>query len=253
MIHRRQQTGRRASRRGFTLVELLLVVSIILLLAGAVIISFDAVTKSSQLDEGATQLEALFRFARAEAASTGRPVRVVLAGSSEISTSMSTGTVAVASGSTNAPVEGTNGAGGLGGVALHWEPDPLGAPGRFEQVRSAAPLVGQINELIRVVPADAPTNAAALPGGESDFARELAGGPETGPAPVMFYPDGSSDNAELVLMARDEEDPRRMIVRLSGMTGVLQRHLIAPDDEATAPVEPPQPVPVDPVTGPAGK
>ena len=252
---RHRQQDSRATRGGFTLVELLLVVAILVLLAGAVILGFDSMTKGSQLDEGATQLEALFRFARAEAASTGRPVRVVLSGNAETSASMSTGTVSVAaaSTSTNAPSAGTDGA---GGVALHWEPDPLGAPGKFETVFSAGPLVGQINELVRVLPAEAATNSPALSQGlpESTAFDDVAeNGNGNGPAPVMFYPDGSSDNAEVVLVARDDEDPRRMVVRLTGMTGMLQRHVISPGDEPMPPTESTPPEPVDPVTGPPSK
>ncbi|KAB2664593.1 MAG: prepilin-type N-terminal cleavage/methylation domain-containing protein [Verrucomicrobia bacterium] len=250
MTPRPHNQDSRTPRGGFTLVELLLVMSIILLMAGAVIVGFDAMTKGSRLDEGATQLEALFRFARAEAASTGRPVRVVLSGAPEPAAPMSTGVVATASGPVLPQAAETN---EPEGVSLHWERDPLGAPGQFEPVVSAAPLVGQINDLIRVLPADAATNAPASSQAAPDVSLGSAATQESGPAPVMFYPDGSSDDAEILLVARDDEDPRRMIVRLSGMTGTLQRRMVAPGDEPPAPVEPPVSAAVDPVSGPPGQ
>jgi Tfp pilus assembly protein FimT len=62
--------------RGFTLVELLLAVVLVLGMLGAVVYNFSSFQRSARLDEGAVQVEALFRFARAHAASTGRQVRV---------------------------------------------------------------------------------------------------------------------------------------------------------------------------------
>jgi type II secretory pathway pseudopilin PulG len=70
--------GRRpsATGAGFTLVELVLTVALLLLLAGAVGYSFNSARQGTQLEEGAGQLESLFRFARAQSASTGRRVQV---------------------------------------------------------------------------------------------------------------------------------------------------------------------------------
>ena len=113
--------------------------------------------------------------------------------------------------------------------------------------------MGQINDLVRVLPVEATTNAPAFSQGFPESTGEFGDSSESGPAPVMFYPDGSSDNVEVVLVARDDEDPRRMIVRLSGMTGMLWRHVIAPGDEPLPVAEPAMPEPVDPVTGPPGK
>ena len=61
-------------RAGFTLVELLLVTVLLLLMLGGVIFSFSNLRKNATLDEGASQIEALFRYARAQAASSGRRI-----------------------------------------------------------------------------------------------------------------------------------------------------------------------------------
>ncbi len=247
----------RTASRGFTLVELLLTLTLILLLAGAVIFNFGSLQRGSQLDEGATQLEALFRFARAEASSTGRPVRVILAGND------SSGNAAPAllanpadpgdsTHSTNAPAGGPP---SNGGIDLHWESDPFGAPGRFEQVAAAVPLVEQINELVRVVSPDS-TAASSDPAGTSlpgSMNFEESDHPDAPRPPVTFYPDGSSDNCEVMLMARNEDDPRRMVVRLTGATGTLHRRWVGMGEEEPPPPPVVPPPPVDPVTGPPAK
>ena len=64
----------RAARRGFTLFELVLTVSLILLLAGGVIFGWDSLQRGARLEEGADQVEMLLRFARAQAAILGRQV-----------------------------------------------------------------------------------------------------------------------------------------------------------------------------------
>ena len=62
-------------RHGYTLTELLLAIVIVLGLVGAVVFNFSTVGRTAALDEGTTQVEALFRFARAHAASPMRPYR----------------------------------------------------------------------------------------------------------------------------------------------------------------------------------
>jgi type II secretory pathway pseudopilin PulG len=60
---------------GFTLVELVLVVALLLGLLGALVYNFGPMQRGANLDEGAKQFEALVRFAGAHAASTGRAVQ----------------------------------------------------------------------------------------------------------------------------------------------------------------------------------
>jgi len=70
--------SRRSGRNhAFTLVELLLAVSLMLLVSGAVICNFGTLDRGARLEEGSTQTELVLRFARAQAASTGRKVKVV--------------------------------------------------------------------------------------------------------------------------------------------------------------------------------
>jgi hypothetical protein len=47
----------------------------------------------------------------------------------------------------------------------------------------------------------------------------------TGPtfAPITFFPDGSSDSAEIILASRNEEETRRISVTIVGATGVIRK------------------------------
>lgn len=220
---------RTLASRGFTLIEQLLTVVLMLLLLGAVVYNFSTAANGVRLDEGTTQIEALFRFARAHAESTGKQVRILFpeAESGDSAEMLS----AEAPGST---------------VRVTWEADPVGAPGVFLDLPEAASYVQSISELVSV--------QQVQPGGQSaeTTAEGIAPAPEAGDseAPgvealrspfsvVNFYPDGTGDSVEIVLTSRDETDARRVTVRLTGLTGTIRRLAVA-DANATEP-EPPAP------------
>lgn len=206
-------------RAGFTLVELLLVTVLLLMLMGAVIFSFSTLQRNATLEEGASQIEALFRYARAQAASSGRLVRIVF--EEDVGDGL------------EVP---------LGNLRVEWEPDPLTAPGVFDELPDAAELIRSITELVRVefVQAIDPdlvvtgTNAVAEAGGETDESVWI-----TFP-PITFFPDGSSDSSELTIASRDDEDSRRVILKLSGLTGTVRRTTRSTEDETPSGSEQPE-------------
>jgi prepilin-type N-terminal cleavage/methylation domain-containing protein len=215
-------------RAGFTLVELLLVTVLLLLMLSAVIFSFSNLQKNATLDEGASQFEALVRFLRAQSASTGRQIRIAF--EEDVGDGL------------EVP---------LGNLRVEWEADPLAAPGIFTEVQEAAALVRSITELVRIefvralepdmealgtnVPVDAETGSA----GESSGSVWI-----TFP-PVAFYPDGSSDSSEVTLASRDEEDGRRLILKLSGFTGMVRRTMTAAEESFPDAAEATEPAPVE--------
>ena len=201
-------------RSGFTLVEILLTTVLLLLLLGAVVFNFSNLQRGAQLDEGATQLEALIRYARAQAASTGRQVRIAF--EEDVGDGLSVP---------------------LGNLQVQWEPEPLNAPGIFADLPEAAGFVRSITELVNVefVRALEP---------DVDETGPIAGAGSTGATnesvwitfpPVTFYPDGSSDSTEITLASRSDEDGRRLIVRLMGMTGSIRRKVQAAEEPITGP------------------
>jgi prepilin-type N-terminal cleavage/methylation domain-containing protein len=211
-------SSRNVARAGFTLIELLLVVVLILLLLAAAVFNFASLQRNAQLDEGATQFEALLRFARAHSASTGHPVMVAL--EADASGSFST---------TNAAIQ------------VLWEPDPLGEPGVlapvFEARSYAEGIAGLVSiQEVRLIDA-VPVEVASAPGlllpEETPTPSTIASPAGTNlvsalqPFPrLTFYPDGTSDSAEVILVSRDAEDVRRLAVKLIGETGVIRRRII---------------------------
>ena len=120
-------------RHGYTLTELLLAIVIVLGLVGAVVFNFSTVGRTAALDEGTTQVEALFRFARAHAASSGKQVRILFP-------EAETGD--------NAEVLAAEAPGAT--VRVICELDPLGAPGVFTDLPEAANYIASISDLVRI-------------------------------------------------------------------------------------------------------
>lgn len=233
-------TGRRhhATGTGFTLIELVLTVVLLLLLAGAAVFNFNSAQRGAQLEEGAGQVESLFRFARAQAAGTGR--RVLVRFGSELSG-------AAAADITNAVAEPS-------GVQVLWEPDPLTEPGKFVPLPEAAAFAEHLNELVRfeATPADPFSSSTNdLPATTITSADDSATSPQTAlvstesstggtngvPAAVVFYADGSSDSADFQLASVEPEDRRRVRLILAGLTGTVRRKWISPENAAGLPAE----------------
>ncbi len=216
------QAGRQRGDRGLTLIELLLSITLLLLLIGAFVFSFAPLQKNRQLDEGLTRLEALFGFARARAANSGKTVYLVLESS----------TNEVAAGAT---------------VTIQWEPDPVNQPGLYTNLVMQPSLAGAVNELVSVELHEeeeagledvesllmSPDNPSIL--GENleeeafDASDDEAAASGTGVntlARFAFFPDGSSESAKLVVASREGADERRFLVELVGLTGSVRRRLV---------------------------
>ena len=199
---------------GFTLLELLLVVVLLLLFAGVAVTNLAALRHGAQLREGVGQLETLLRFARAEASQQGRRMQVRLGG----------GLADEAGLSNVAPVR------------VSWEPQPLARPGVFVADAATAQLAQSVNNLVRIAnvrhldPANAiaPANAAPVETlNDLDLDKALNELDSTNTEmwqPIMFYPDGSSDSAEILVTSQDASDPRQMLVRWDGLSGSATHH-----------------------------
>ena len=201
-------------KSGFSLVELLLTLVLILCLAAASVLTFTAIYQSSNLDEGSDRFQSLIRFAQAEAATTGRKVRLQFVNARPLEE--------------NPDAE-------LRDIKVTWEADLLNAPGVFQEYTNKAWSEEIVNELVgvqKVKPlalTDALQNGSEMgsSSGETTDALEFE---EEFPS-ITFYPDGSCDSAEIVLASRNEEDDRRMAVTLSGLLGSVSTRTLSAHDE----------------------
>lgn len=220
---------------GFSLVEVLLTLSLILGLASISIISFTSLGSNNSLDEGADRLESMIRFARAEASNSGRQVRLVF------------------DPSTNKPASAAS---ELRDIKVSWESDSTGRPGQFESMPNKGWNDGSINDLIgveqlRPITPEAPAATSGAAGGVSPasanpptkaVARTVPSGFETEESEmfsnalrppeslfITFYPDGSSDKAEIIVASRKDEDRRKMMLRVAGMLGSVTRKVMEQD------------------------
>lgn len=187
---------------------------LLLCLAAASVFSYTALHRTANLDEGFDRLTSLIRFAQAEAATTGRKVRLEFDPS------------------------GADSELDLRKIRVTWEADMLAAPGVFQDYTNKAWSEDLVNELVgieKVAPIQSPNTdplASPQPGqaapdfgltpDEEFFLQDF-------PA-ITFYPDGSCDSAELVLASRNVEDDRRLAVRLSGLLGSVTSRSVSKQD-----------------------
>lgn len=217
-------------RSGFTLLELLLATVLILMLLGAAVFNFGLLQRGAALEEGASQFEALVRLARAQAAQTGRAVQI------------------------NFEDEVLEGVGvSLGGVHVLWEPDPLEQPGCWAELAVAAPMVEELASKVAVWDVrTAEPGADLAEASPPEPVEEQDQGMLWGLLPpITFYPDGSSDSAEVTLVSRDADDSRQVALVIDGLTGRIWRDIRSTSTQTegspaqsgtspTTPLRPPQ-------------
>jgi prepilin-type N-terminal cleavage/methylation domain-containing protein len=188
---------------GFTLVELILTVALLALLLGASVFNFSSLQRGAVLEEGAGQVEGLFRFARAYAAQSGRLVQI---------------TFDFDSATNDLPIQ------------LMCETDPLTNPGLFSAVPAAEAYARQILQSVNFlnVQSTGPLPTALVEASTNApssvvFPEEDEAEFEFGFRPIRFFPDGSSDSAEVILTSKEPEDVRRISIKLNGLIGLSRR------------------------------
>lgn len=185
-------------RGGFTLLEVALTLSLVTLLLALAIVSLSGKLTTTRLKENSSRLAALLRTARAEAANTGRRLRLRF------------------DETTGQPL-------------MTVEPDPLGEPQTFHPYESWWVKLARLEEGVRAVTCELT--------GASAFADLAASGPGPGAtdaaatAPVTFYPDGTSDSARIVLANDDPEHPWAVEITLNGVDGTIQIRQIDTEEE----------------------
>lgn len=208
----RLKLGLRAGRRGFTLIEILLTVVLLMLLMGAIVINFSGMQASTQLDEAAEQLESAIRYARAYAANSGCKVRLVFEEKVDEELSVP-----------------------LGNMIVEWEPDAIREPGVYMPLHDLDILLESMLNGVEIneVRAEDTWGQSAASGSGDEFLEGDMPAEETQTfAPITFFPDGTSDSAEIILASRSPDETRRISVSVIGATGVIRRRVITEAESA---------------------
>jgi type II secretory pathway pseudopilin PulG len=185
---------------GFTLVELVLVLGMVLLLAGIVVLNLGAWRTSRALEEGTLRFETALRLARSDAANRGRRLQVALAPDTE--------------------------------PQVLWEAKPLEEPGVFSQFTACTWREVLTAEGIRVESCEIVGPSKQRP---ADWGASTATDKDPGPTAITFEPDGSSDSAVIMLSATGGNDTRLGVIELDGLTGIITRTMSSSATASTSP------------------
>jgi Tfp pilus assembly protein FimT len=217
-------------RGGFSLVEILLTLVLMLCLAATSVFTFTTLYRSANLDEGYDRFQSLIRFAQAEAATTGHKVRLQFP-------------ARPVNQSSAADADEKN---ELRSIQVTWEADALNAPGVFQSYTNKTWSEEMVNDLVGVEKVQSLQSPNTPP--QTDSASVLAASSDETASTesstseksdssefptITFYPDGSCDSAEIVLASRNAEDERRVEVRLTGILGSVSSRTLSSDELAS--------------------
>jgi len=185
-------------RAGFTLLEIVLTISLLVLLAGTAVFALSSWREGKDFAEGVRRFESLLRRARVEAALNGRRIRIE-------------------------PDADT------GRIAVTWEADPLAAPGEYTDCTALAWAAEAPGDVVRVTRCE-----LTGPSAYRTLLMDDSPGPgdrnEAPLEPITFSPGRTSDSAVVELAplveAEDDETAERAVIELDGLTGTIATRLL---------------------------
>ncbi len=201
-----QKVNSSSSRSGVTLLEILLVVAIMAFLSALALPGFDRIFAAQRVDKSAEIVRAEMGRARVQAIRTGKVFAFVYnEGQSQLAVRqfdqlVQAGTVE------HFRQSGSGQAAGPGGQSLASDPRDGNMDYSNEELpRGVRFLTGQTISDIR-----------------SQYESDVAGGSAGKLKPILFYPDGSSQDAQIIL-ANERGDAVRIVLRgLTGSTRVVR-------------------------------
>ncbi len=185
----------RALSSGFTLVEIILVISILLVFVSLMAVTLGGGQAKAYLDEGTQRFATLMEMCRAEAANTGRRFRINFQIESE---------------DEDTPEDQQEGA-----FEIQWEPQPLAQPGVFSKYTDQSWATDLPTSYLAVVSCRLTGDSAYKTLVYNNEDSEDSDGNER--SPITFNSDGTSDSATILLQSRDNSDPRVARIDLNGL------------------------------------
>lgn len=106
-----------------------------------------------------------------------------------------------------------------GTYRVEWEGDPLGKPGEYEEYKSATWTAYLPTDMVHIVRIGPPVTGGAPP----DAVPPSSGS-------ITFEPDGSCESMQIELAPARNDDGRRAIIDVEGVTGSIHRTLLTPSE-----------------------
>ena len=244
-------------QRGFTLIELLLVVVVLMIFMASAVFYMSPALKGIRLEEGANRFESLLKFASAEAAQSGKRVIIKFVSTNDVSGQVVyVPKVAIE----NDPI-GNPGV-FLDLPEVSWmdkEIEDLVQVTRvtlegqteqsdMEEDEKADEIPSFREQILSGESENTDTNEVVLAEKENYFAilgdvqdgtnsfqstnqvtdtldTEEVSEVESEEKSIIFYPDGSSETIEIEMISCDEEDTRKVIILLNGVTGLIEKKI----------------------------
>lgn len=173
-----------------------MVMALLVMLAGVVVMNVGTWRHAGRLEEGVERFQTVLRMAGAEAAATGRRLR--------LSFDEETGLCSVL-----------------------WEPDPLAEPLQFTAYSRCSWVTRIPNGLVRVVRSEL-TGSSAYRTLRAEMGREET--EDDALQAVTFYPDGSSDSAIFELVDARGSESRLAVIQLDGVNGVTTERIVSVEE-----------------------
>lgn len=105
-----------------------------------------------------------------------------------------------------------------GTYRVEWEGDPLGKPGEYEEYKSASWTAYLPTDMVRIVRIGPPVTGDA------------SGEPPPSSQSITFEPDGSCESMQIELAPARNDDGRRAIIDVEGVTGSIHRTILTPSE-----------------------
>jgi prepilin-type N-terminal cleavage/methylation domain-containing protein len=189
--------GRWPCRPGFTLIEIMLALAVVLMLTGLAVFNFVPWGNSKKFQEGSFQFESLLRLMRAESANIGKKLRLEFDDQTRE-------------------------------VTVTCEDKPLEQPGQFVAYYGGAWANNLPNGLVCVSRCDLTSSGIWVPANSSQ-----GGGPsQKALSPITFYPDGSSDSAVIELVGREAGESRTAVIVVDGVNGTVIANMLGESELA---------------------
>ena len=244
-------------QRGFTLIELLLVVVVLMIFMASAVFYMSPALKGIRLEEGANRFESLLKFASAEAAQSGKRVIIKFVSTNDVSGQVVyVPKVAIENDPIGSPgvfldlpevswmdkeiedlVQVTRVT--LEGQTEQSDMEEDGKadeiPSFREQILSGESENTDTNEVVLAEKENYFAILGDVQDGTNSFQStnqvtdtldtEEVSELESEEKSIIFYPDGSSETIEIEMISCDEDDTRKVIILLNGVTGLIEKKI----------------------------